>query len=265
MSIYCNDELIFAYSDSQYSNNHIYEETYELLSHTTSRENLINRLMSEALRTDLDGINVDFERVSEECAEHYMQFLRELSLKCRQNGIILSVDNYVLRDNVAPGYLREQGEIVDYVIVMGFDEHHRTSPESGPVSSVDYVKTGLEETLKVVPKEKIISAIPFFTRLWIETPVSTEEVELSTQVYGMIGSRNVIEEANATIEMDEKAGQNYAQWEVNGAIHKIWLEDEASLEAKLQLMKEYHLAGHAAWRLGYEKSSVWELILKYVN
>ena len=242
-----------------------YEETYELLSHTTSRENLINRLMSEALRTDLDGINVDFERVSEECAEHYMQFLRELSLKCRQNGIILSVDNYVLRDNVAPGYLREQGEIVDYVIVMGFDEHHRTSPESGPVSSVDYVKTGLEETLKVVPKEKIISAIPFFTRLWIETPVSTEEVELSTQVYGMIGSRNVIEEANATIEMDEKAGQNYAQWEVNGAIHKIWLEDEASLEAKLQLMKEYHLAGHAAWRLGYEKSSVWELILKYVN
>ena len=242
-----------------------YEDTYELLSHTTSRENLINRLMAEALRTDLDGINIDFERVSEECMEHYMQFLRELSLKCRQNGIILSVDNYVLRDNIALRYLKEQGEIVDYVIVMGFDEHHRTSGESGSVSSVNYVKTGIEETLKVVPEEKVISAVPFFTRLWIETPVSETEAEITSRVYGMIGSRNVIEEANATIGMDKESGQNYAQWEANGATHRIWLEDEVSLEAKLQLMKEYHLAGNAAWRLGYEKSDVWELILKYVN
>lgn len=242
------------------------EETYELLSHTTHRENLINQLISVALRTKLDGINVNFERISEECGEHYMQFIRELSLKCRQNHIVLSVDNYVLRDDISPYYLKEQGEIVDYVVVMGFDEYNRNSAESGPVSSVSYVETGIEETLKVVPEEKVISAVPFFTRLWIEVPVSEEEIELSSKVYGMSGAQNVVANAGAEIVMDQDAGQSYAQWDTSdGATHKIWLEDEESLEAKLQLMKKYKLAGHASWRLGFEKSGVWELILKYVN
>ena len=242
------------------------EETYELLSHTTHRENLINQLISVALRTKLDGINVNFERISEECGEHYMQFIRELSLKCRQNNIVLSVDNYVLRDEISQYSLKEQGEVVDYVVVMGLDEYNRNSTESGPVSSVAYVESGIEETLKVVPAEKVISAVPFFTRLWTEVPVSEEEIELSSKVYGMNGAQNVVASAGAEIVMDPDAGQSYAQWDAaDGATYKIWLEDEVSLEAKLQLMKKYKLAGHASWRLGFEKSGVWELILKYVN
>lgn len=242
-----------------------YEETYELLSRTTYRENLINQLMSEALRTDLDGINVNFERVSEECGEHYIQFIRELSLKCRQNGIVLSVDNYVLRDNIASYYLKEQGEVVDYVIIMGFDEHNRNSTESGPVSSIGYVESGIEETLKVVPAEKVISAVPFFTRLWKEVVVSEEETEISSKAYGMNGAKNIVADSGAELVQDEDSGQSYARWDADGATYKIWLEDEASLEAKLQLMKKNKLAGHASWRLGFEKSDIWELILKYVN
>ena len=50
-----------------------------------------------------------------------------------------------------------------------------------------------------------------------------------------------------------------------GKTYKVWLEDVSSLEPKLQLIKEFNLAGSAAWRLGQETSDVWELILKYVN
>ena len=60
-----------------------YEESYELLSHTSSRENLINQLIAEALRIGIAGINVDFEKISEECGEHYIEFIRELSVRCR--------------------------------------------------------------------------------------------------------------------------------------------------------------------------------------
>ena len=42
-----------------------YEESLELLSSTSSRENLINQLIADALQTGVDGINVDFERISE--------------------------------------------------------------------------------------------------------------------------------------------------------------------------------------------------------
>ncbi len=255
-----------------------YEESYELLSHTTNRENLINQLIAEALKTGLDGINVDFEKISTECGEHFIQFVRELSVKCRQNGIILSVDNYVPRGYNQHYNLEEQGVVADYVIIMGYDEHYAGSYESGPVASLDYVKSGIEEALKVVPKEKLINAVPFYTRLWKEVPKTegelaaeegTEAAEYSVKVtsvaYGMRAAEQVIATAGAQIVEDEATGHNYAQWEADGATYKIWLEDHEALEAKLKLMKEYELAGTAAWRLGYEKSDTWELILKYVN
>lgn len=255
-----------------------YEESYELLSRTSSRQNLINQLMAEVLRTGVDGINVDFEKISAECGEHYIQFIRELALRCRQNGIVLSVDNYVPKGYNAHYHLEEQGVVADYVIIMGYDEHYSGSYESGSVASLDFVKSGIEETLKVVPKEKVINAVPFFTRLWKEVPKTEGElaeqagteaaeypVKVTSVAYGMKEAENVVANAGATIVVDEATGQNYAQWESNGVTYKIWLEDEMALEAKLQLMKEYDLAGNAAWRLGFEKSGIWELILRYVN
>ena len=255
-----------------------YEESYELLSHTSSRENLINNLMAEVLRTDIDGINVDFEKISTACGEHFIQFIRELALRCRQNGIILSVDNYVPKGYNAHFHLEEQGEIVDYVIIMGYDEHYSGSYESGSVASLDFVRSGIEETLKVVPKEKVINAVPFFTRLWKEVPKTEAELaaqegteaaeypmKVTSNAYGMNAAENAIANAGAEIIVDEATGQNYAEWQADGATYKIWLEDETALEAKLKLMKQYDLAGVSAWRLGFEKSSTWDLILRYVN
>ena len=254
------------------------EETYELLSHTTSRENLTNQLISKALEFDLDGINVDFENISKECGEHYLQFLRELSLKCRQNGIVLSVDNPVPSQYSTQYDLEEQGKIVDYVIIMGYDEHHKGSLESGPVASYDFVKNGIKDALKVVPAEKLINAVSFYTRLWKEVLKTEEELEAQTgtdaaeypynvtsEAYGMSKIHIAIENAEAKVVVDKATGQNYAEWEADGATYKVWLEDEDALEAKLKLMKEHDLAGVAAWRLGFEKSDIWELILKYVN
>ena len=254
------------------------EETYELLSKTTNRENLVNQLISAALKHDIDGINVDFEKVSKECGEHYLQFLRELSLKCRQNEIILSVANPIPSKYSTQYNLSEQGEVVDYVIIMGYDEHHKDSPESGPVASLSFVQKGIEDALKDVPAEKLINAVSFYTRLWKEVAKTEEELaaqegtdaaeypyNVTSQAYGMSKIKVAIETAGAEIVVDEATGQNYAEWEADGATYKVWLEDEAALENKLKLMKEYKLAGVASWRLGFESSSVWELILKYVN
>lgn len=255
-----------------------YEESYEVLSHTSKRENLVNQLIAEALQTGIDGINVDFEKISAECGEHYIQFIRELSVKCRQNGLVLSVDNYVPKTYNVHYHIEEQGKVADYVIIMGYDEHYSGSYESGSVASLNFVKEGIEATLNAVPKEKVINAVPFFTRLWKEVPKTEEElaeeagteaaeysVKVTSEALGMEAAEQAIADAGAQTTVDEATKQNYAQWEADGATYKIWLEDETALEEKLKLMKEYKLAGTAAWRLGFEKSSVWELILKYVN
>ena len=255
-----------------------YEESYEVLSYTSKRENLINQLISEALRVGIDGINVDFEKISEECGEHYIQFIRELSVRCRQNGIVLSVDNYVPKGYNMQYDRKEQGIVADYVVIMGYDEHFSGSPEAGSVSSYNFVKEGIEETLKEVPAEKIISGIPFFTRLWEETPKTDEELKeqegtdqaeytmnVTSQALDMASAQAKVAEAGAEITWDEETQQNYATWTVENTTYEIWLEDEQSIEPKLKLMKDNKLAGTAAWALGQESSEVWNLILKYVN
>lgn len=255
-----------------------YEESFELLSHTSNRENLINQLIAEVLKVGVDGINVDFEKISEECGEHYIQFVRELSVRCRQNGIVLSVDNYVPKGYNLQYNRKEQGIVADYVVIMGYDEHFAGSPEAGSVASYNFVKEGIEETLKEVPAEKVISGIPFFTRLWEETPKSekelaeqagTEEAEypnkVDSEALGMSTAKEKVSEAGAEAVWDDETKQNFATWESDGKTYKIWLEDEQSVEAKLKLMKDNGLAGTAAWALGQESKDIWELILKYVN
>lgn len=255
-----------------------YDESYEVLSYTSKRENLINQVIAAALQTGLDGINLDFELISAECGEHYIQFVRELSVKCRQNGLVFSVDNYVPMPYNQQYDLKEQGIVADYVIIMGYDEHTDGSYEAGSVASYNYVKNGIEDALQFVPKEKLIHAIPFYTRLWLETPKTAEELEndagteaanypnkVTSTALGMDEAEELLSSVGVQAEWDDTTKQNYAEWETEGGTYKIWLEDGQSIEEKLKLIKEHQLAGVAEWRLGWENSSIWDLILKYVN
>ncbi|MDO5590040.1 MAG: glycosyl hydrolase family 18 protein [Lachnospiraceae bacterium] len=254
------------------------KESYELLSHTSSREKLINQLVAEALRTGIDGINVDFEKISAECGEHYIQFIRELSVRCRQNGLVLSVDNYVPKGYNMQYDRKEQGIVADYVIIMGYDEHFAGSPEAGSVSSYNYVKEGIEETLKEVPANKVISGIPFFTRLWEVRPKTEDEIakdagtaneeyknKVSSHALGMDAAASAVKAAGVKTTWDDETKQNFASWKSGDTSYYIWLEDEKSLGYKLDLMKKNKLAGTAEWALGQENEDIWQLILKYIN
>lgn len=237
---------------------------YELLSHTSRREKLINELIAYAIKYNLDGLNIDFERITKDAGPHYVQFIRELSVKCRSNGIILSIDNY------APGYTdyynrTEQGIVADYVITMAYDEHTNVSGESGSVASYGYVKSAIENTLKEVPAEKMIMGIPFYTRLWKETTNEDGTLSITSQAYGMQSAENVFADYNVEPVWDEEIKQYYGEFESGEALYKMWLEEDSSIEAKMQLINEANVAGVAAWKLGLEKASVWNIIVKYVN
>lgn len=234
-------------------------DTLAVLSNSQSRANIISQLITEAANCGMDGINVDFEKITEEMSDHYIQFIRELSVECRKHKLVLSVDNYV------PGFTshynrKEQGIVADYVIIMGYDEHFAGSEEAGSVASIGFVKEGITETLNEVPKEKVINGLPFFTRLWIES-----EEGLTSQAIGMQEAETAVANAGATASWDETTQQNYAEWNADGKTYKIWLEDEQSLEAKLKIMQEYDLAGAAEWKLGFEKAGVWRIISQYLN
>lgn len=255
-----------------------YDETYEVLSRTSTRTKVINQVIAEAIQYEIDGINLDFELVSAECGEHYIQFVRELSVKCRQNGLVFSVDNYVPQPYNTHYDIEEQGEVADYVVIMGYDEHTDGSYAAGSVASIGYLENGIADSLKSVSAEKLIAGVPFFTRLWFETPKTEDELaqeagteaasypnKITSQAYGMGDAAAAVENAGAQAAWDDATKQNYAEWEADGGTYKIWLEDTQSLEEKLKVIRENNLAGVAEWSLGMEESEVWDVILRYIN
>lgn len=239
-------------------------DIYKVLSKTSSREKLVNEILAQAIKYNLDGINIDFESLSTETGPHYIQFLRELSIKCRSNQIILSADNYVPANyNKFYDYV-EQGTVLDYVIIMGYDEHYSGSEEAGSVSSIGYVNQAISSTLSMVPKEKIIMGIPFYTRLWKEY-VELGENKLTSEALGMEEAEQVLDKNGVTAVWNEATGQYYAEYQKEDEVYKVWLEEEESIDVKMKQIYDADLAGVASWRLGFEKASIWDVILKYVN
>lgn len=255
-------------------------DTTEVLTYTSRRENLINNLISAAIQYNLDGINVDFESLDPAVGDSYIQFIRELSLKCANNGIVLSVDNYPPTAYTAFYNRAEQAVFADYVILMGYDEHYVGSEEAGSVASIGFVRQGVADTLQDVPADQLILGMPFYTRVWSETPVSedgaaisdTENTsdsytlfELDCYSASMNETQNLISANGAIPVWSDTDGQYYVEYINGGVTYKIWVEDSASLEEKLKVLQENQLAGGAFWKLTLEDPTVWDTIIKYIN
>ncbi len=249
--------------------------TSEVLTYTSRRETLINNLISSAIQYNLDGINVDFESLNaSEVGDSYIEFIRELSLKCANNGIVLSVDNYVPSDYTAFYDREEQAAFADYIVIMAYDEHYAGSEEEGSVASIGFVTNGVTDTLKEVPASQTILGVPFYTRVWSLTPTedSTESEDDSYVLYsldsyaaGMKEVQNLISANGAAATWSDEDGQYYVEYENDGVTYKIWVEDATSIEEKLNVMKENDLAGASFWKLGLEDSTIWDTIIKYIN
>ena len=245
----------------------------EVLSHTSSRDNLTNNLISAAIQYDLDGINIDFEALNVDLVgTSFIQFIRELSIKCANNGIVLSVDNYVPSAYTNFYNRAEQALFADYVVLMAYDEHYAGSSEAGSVASIGYVTEGVKNTLADVPADQLILGMPFYTRVWSETPVDNPDAEDGSQSYTLSSYAASMSDVRKLISANglepiwfDEVGQNCVEYENNGVRYKIWIEDAASLEQKLTVLSSNNLAGGAFWKLGMEDSSVWDTIIKYIN
>lgn len=231
----------------------------EVLSYTSKRVALEKNLVESVLSFEMDGINIDFESVPKACGEHYVQFIRELALLCHENNLILSVDNYVPSEYTAHYNRTEQGKFVDYIIIMGYDEHYAGS-EAGSVSSIPWMTKGIEDTINLVPANKVINAIPFYTRVWKTANGKTTSEALTMPASAEWLTKNKLEPV-----WDEATSQNYAEITKSGTLYQVWMEDAQSIVVRLNVMNKNNIAGVASWRVGQEIPTVWELIAAYMG
>lgn len=241
--------------------------TATVLRSAASRANLISNLINEVNTYGIDGINVDLEftgssleDIIADGGEDYIEFIRELSIACRANGTVLSVDIPVPMNN-SFFHRKELGVVCDYVVIMAYDEHYDGS-EAGSVASISYVESGIKNTLDYVPASKLVNGIPFYTRIWFTASDGT----VSSQAGGMEWANNYIDTNGIEMNWDQETCQYYGSLSrSDGVLVEIWLEDAESIAAKLSVMDVNGCAGVAEWQLGYETSDIWTVIENYVN
>ncbi len=231
-----------------------------ILSSSEKRTKLINELIAYAQQYSLDGLNIDFETIGSDYGDDFIQFLRELSIQTHANNIVLSVDNYAPTASTMYYNREEQGLVADYVIIMGYDEHWGGSQTAGSVASINFVENGILNTLKEVPAEKVINAIPFYTRLW-----KTEGGTVSSEAIGMDMAQNWVDTNGVELYWDNETCQYYGEIQKDNVLYQIWMEEEESIQVKLNVMDANHLAGVAEWKLNFERDSVWDCIETYTN
>lgn len=246
------------------SNNSLKETTAEIMRDYKLREKLINAIVEQVVEYGLDGVNIDFENMYAEDKELFSRFIIELEPRLKEIGAVLSVDvtapdggetwSLCYNRNVL-------GYVADYLIFMAYDQHGISSTEAGSVAAHDWVEANIKKFLgqEGVKPEKIILGIPLYTRLWKE-----KNGELTSSVKSMNDIDTVLPN-NVERKWDEDAKQYYAEYEKNGAIYKMWLEEKDSIRAKLELIQQYQLAGSAFWEKDRENPEIWTILKEMTN
>ena len=130
-------------------------------------------------------------------------------------------------------------------------------PEAGSVASMPFVEEAVDGTLAEVPKEQVICGIPFYTRGWT-VPFGTDVPQ--SEAMGMEQAYDFVTAHDITLSYDDSFGQNVGTSSDSEARYSIWMDDEQSVTNKINLIRQKELAGVAAWRIGFEKASVWSII-----
>ena len=225
-----------------------------ILSNTRTRKTLIENLIAASLEYQVDGINIDFEMLPMEASEPFAQFIRELSVECRHNNLVLSIDNPAAASfNLY--YRRDvQARYADYVINMGYDEHY-SGGEAGSVASLPFVEDSMDLTLMQVPSEQFINGIPFYTRVW---QIRGDETTSIAQGLGV--AKDWVRENQVELSWNDELGQYYGEIRRDEMLSSIWMEENTSLALKIEAAKKRNLAGIACWKLGLEDAQAWEVV-----
>ncbi|RKD32957.1 glycosyl hydrolase family 18 protein [Thermohalobacter berrensis] len=242
--------------------------THKILKDKEAQENVINQILVYSSIYDLDGINIDFENVYYEDKDRLTKFVDKLTKELKKQNLIVSMDMTVPSSslNWSKFYDREKlGKIVDYCMVMTYDEHWASSPKSGSVASIGWVERGIQKTLKYIPKEKLVMGVPFYTREWEEVKLRNGRVKVRSKALSMEKVEERIKEYNLKPVWLEETGQYYIEYTKEGKKYRIWIEDERSIKLKSLLIHKYNLAGVASWRKGFEKENVWQVLNDTIN
>ena len=232
--------------------------TSDMLNEEVYRKRAIAQILFYTALYDLDGVNIDYENMYLDDKEAFTRFIAELSPLLKSQNVVLSIDVTVPGGSDQYSLVLDRfnlGKHVDYMMLMAYDEHWGSSPISGPVASIPWVEKGLTRTLEEVPSEKLLLGIPLYMRIWIESNGS-----VTSKAIGIRHLEGVLENQDYQASYDEENGVNYISYESDGKDYRIWVEDEVSLQKRIDFVKTYNLGGIATWSKQFADEETWSFI-----
>ena len=240
--------------------------TSEIMNDYNKRQELINEIIVACVRYKLDGINIDFENMKQEDKDMYSRFIIELTPRIKEMGLVVSVDVTAPDGSETWSMCFDRhviGDVADYIVFMAYDQYGASSNKVGTTAGYNWVQLSLKKFLETeeIKSEKIVLAIPLYTRLWTEDssgkvikqiPVSIKNIE------------NIIPN-EVEKQWDEDLKQYYIEYQDGSYTKKMWIEDEKSLKEKIALITSYNLGGVASWEKGMETDNFWTFLKQEVN
>ena len=146
---------------------------------------------------------------------------------------------------------------------MAYDQNGVSSTKPGTTAGYNWVKLSLNKflTTEEIEPEKIILAVPLYTRLW--TTDDSGKL-LSNPTVAMNAIDSTIPEGIEK-QWDDDLKQNYVEYTDGNNKKQMWIEDIDSLKAKVSLIKENNLAGVASWVKDMETQEFWQMLKQELN
>jgi spore germination protein YaaH len=253
-----------------FSNGFEPERTEQALATYETRQKMIQQLLAFAKTFKLQGINIDFENVKTSDKDNLVQFVREFTPLAHEQNLVVSIDVTPKSGSEFWSVFLDRarlGQVVDYMMVMAYDEHWATSPKAGSVSSLPWAETAIRRILEEdrVPPYKLVLGIPLYTRLWTEEPDGKGGIKVSSKTMSMKAVADLLAEKKLQPQVSQETGQHYVSYKEGNAVKKIWIEDALSIEARMKLVKKYNLAGTASWARSFASSGIWEVIDRHLQ
>ncbi|OME88440.1 glycoside hydrolase [Paenibacillus sp. FSL A5-0031] len=237
--------------------------TTEFLKNNTAQQAFIKTLIAKLTQLGVAGINLDFEEVAGTDRAAYTAFVTALAKAVHDKGMQISIDlprgSLSWNDRTAYDHTALSA-VVDTIIIMAYDEHWKGSEVPGSVAGLNWVEEGVKQFLSYgIPRNKLMLGIPFYVREW---KLDSTNKLVSNRAIFMKEIPKLIADTNAQGEMDPESGQMKYKYTKDGFTYLFWAETENTVKARIDIAKTYDLAGVAAWRLGYESSDLWTMMLR---
>ncbi len=237
------------------------DRTGYVLRNPERRAQFVRRILDEVEEYNYDGVDIDFEGMPAAERDVFTAFVRELADGLHERGLLLAIAIHARTSDAggAPGAQAQDwyaiGQAVDRFRLMTYD-YHWSGGGPGPVAPIYWCQEVIEYAKTQVDPSKIELGVPFYGYDWVANsgwPVTWLDIQELIEIYkpkvSLLERDSQGEVAESTFTYRDREG-----------VHTIWYASRRSLEAKLDLVQRYDLAGIAIWRLGGEDPQYWEAI-----